>query len=362
MKVMKRIFAALLCIVMCISMAGCYNQDKSWCVQDGDIQVPVGIYRYYLFLAYDEAAALVSEDEEVLKATVEGVPAEEWITNRALDYVRCYLWVDEKNAELGFELSEAESENAKSGTAYLEQNTSAAFEDLGISTSSFTKAYGEYNIKFKKLFDYYYGEGGEKAIDKEELRELYCSDQYFYEYIYAYITETDDEGNEVTLPADEVEEIKEVLELYRKQVQMGACDMQSAASALGIALNMTGEPPYVVGVTDFMYENFTPEFINNLKEMENYEARVVESGDQLMLLYKHDINTAFEKSYGIETDRLDMMLELKSEEFSDWVIEQAIADKADIVINDAAIKDFDISRIVYDDIKYGLLDADADEE
>lgn len=361
MKVMKRIIAALLCIVICASMAGCYNQDKTWCVKDGDEQIPVGIYRYYLFLAFDEAAALVSDEEEVLKATVEGVPAEEWIQNRALDYVRCYLWIDEKNEELGFELTEEEIESAKNNTAYLEQNTNAAFDDLGISTSSFTKAYGEYNIKFKKIFDYYYGEGGEKEIDKEELRELYCSDKCFYEYIYANVTTTDANGNTTTMTDDEVAETKEVLELYRKQVEMGACDMNAAASALGIALGIGGEPPYAAGVTNFMYENFTSEFVNNLKEMENYEARVIESGDQLMLLYKHDINTAFEKTYEIATDRLDLMLELKADEFTDWVLEQAKAAKADITVNDAAIKDFKLSRIVTEDMKMGLYDAEADE-
>ena len=361
MKVMKRILAALLCIVMCISMAGCGGQDKSWCVKDGDEQIPVGIYRYYLFLAFDEAAALVSDKEEVLKATIEGTPAEDWIRNRALDYVRCYLWINDKNEELGFELTEEEIASAKNNTAYLEQNTNATFEDLGISTSSFTKAYGEYNIKFKKIFDYYYGEGGEKAIGKEELRELYCADKCVYEYIFANITETDATGKTTTMTADEIAEVKETLELYRKQVEMGACDMKAAASALGIALGIGGEPPYAAGVTNFMYENFTAEFVTNLKEMDNFEARVIESGDQLMLLYKHDINTAFEKTYEIPQDRLDLMLELKADEFTDWVLEQARAAKADIKVNEAAIKEFKLSRIVTDDIKMGLYDAEADE-
>ncbi len=361
MKVMKRIMAAMLCLVICLSMAGCYSQDKTWSVQDGDKQVAVGIYRYYALIAFDEAAALVPEDEEVLKATIEGIPAEEWIQNRAFDYVRCYLWVDDKIEELNLGLTEEEKESAASTTAYLEENTNATFEDNGISASSFTKAYGEYNTKFKKLFDYYYGEGGEREIPKEDLKEVYCADQYYYEYIYADTLKTDDTGAQTAITETEKQEIADTLEFYRKQVQTGASDMYSAGSALAISLTL-GDVPYASGVTDFMYNDYSAEFVNNLTEMDDYEARVVDTGSQLMLLYKRSIEEAFESAYESSADRLNVMLELKSDEFTDYILEQAKADKADIVINDAAVKDFKLSKIVTDDMKMGLLDEDADEE
>ena len=324
-------------------------------------QVAVGIYRYYALIAFDEAAALVPEDEEVLKATIEGVPAEEWIRNKALDYVRCYLWVDDKIDELNLGLTEEEKESAASTTAYLEENTGATFEDNGISTSSFTKAYGEYNTKFKKIFDYYYGEGGELEIPKEDLKEAYCADQYYYEYIYADTLTTNDAGVQVAITEDEKQDIADTLEFYRKQVQTGASDMYSAGSALAIALTL-GDVPYEAEVTDFMYSDYATELVSSIQEMEDYEAKVIDTGTQLMLVYKRSIEEAFENAYNSSTDRLNVMLEVKSDEFTDYILEQAKADKADIVINDKAIKDFKLSKMVTDDMKMGLLDEDADEE
>ena len=66
---------------------------------------------------------------------------------------------------------------------------------MGISKESFTKAYSEYNTKYKKVFDKYYGEGGEFEIPKEDLKATYTANNYSYGYhqtisVYGYRSDT----------------------------------------------------------------------------------------------------------------------------------------------------------------------------
>ena len=59
-NIWKRTAAAVLALVLCLSLAGCYNENNTWAARKGDDTMPIGGYIYYLYSAYSEAMQKVA--------------------------------------------------------------------------------------------------------------------------------------------------------------------------------------------------------------------------------------------------------------------------------------------------------------
>ena len=60
-NIWKRAIAGMLALAMCLSFAGCYDENKTWAARQGDDTMPIGGYIYYLYSAYSEAMQKVVE-------------------------------------------------------------------------------------------------------------------------------------------------------------------------------------------------------------------------------------------------------------------------------------------------------------
>ena len=58
-NIWKRAAAAVLALAMCLSFAGCYDENMTWAARKDDDTLPIGGYIYYLYSAYTEAASQV---------------------------------------------------------------------------------------------------------------------------------------------------------------------------------------------------------------------------------------------------------------------------------------------------------------
>ena len=156
----KGAVALLLAIALCFSLAGCYDENLTWAAKKGDTELPVGAYIYYLSVAYNEAAAQIGTDTEVLKGEVEGQPADEWIRERAKAYVTQYFWMNDEMARLGLEMTDADYAQALQNTTSYWTYFGSVFEDYGVAQNSFDIAYSQYNVMYLKVFEALYSEGG----------------------------------------------------------------------------------------------------------------------------------------------------------------------------------------------------------
>ncbi len=361
MSTLKKITTLFLAFAMSLSLTGCYNKDLTWAAKDGDNTAAIGIYLYYLYVAYDNAADMVDSDTEVLKATIDGESAETWIRDKAINYLQSYLWVCDKISEYNLDLTSDEKTSAQSTTSYL-MNYMSGFDSLGISEDSFNKAYSEYNIMFKKLFDYYYGEGGEFAIDKDELKESFVDGKYSFEYMYGSLTTTDDDGNTSDISDEDKQALYSDFETYKKKVESGYQTLDYCSQEYQVEINADSAPYVSVDSTDFVGEAYPNELVEAVKEMDDNTLKLFEADGKLVLLQKNDINTAFDTAYSSSSDRLSMMLDLKSDEFNSYILEQAAAEKSDIEINDAAIKSCKLKSLVTDSNKNGSSSEASAEE
>ena len=172
-NIWKRTAAAVLALVLCLSLAGCYNENNTWAARKGDDTMPIGGYIYYLYSAYSEARDQVDSDTAVLDAEIDGVDASQWITDRALNYLNAYYYISDKFSEYGLELTEDDQTQIDNTTTNFWSYYQSTFEDdLGIARDSFSKAYSEYTVKFQKVMEAMYGEGGELALAAGELEDF----------------------------------------------------------------------------------------------------------------------------------------------------------------------------------------------
>ena len=353
MKALKKITALILVLAMSVSLSGCYNQDLTWAAKDGDDTVAIGVYLYYLYCAIDDAGDYVDSDTDVLDATIEGEDAETWIKAKAMNYLQSYIWVNKKVEEYNLDLTEDEKSSASQTTSYLINNYLTSFDDFGISEDSLNKAYTEYNIKFKKLFDYYYNEGGEFEISKDDLKESYCDGKYSFQYITASLTTTDDDGNTVDISDVEKDTLTTSFEGYKKKIETGYQTLEYSGQELQVELGLDSAPYTSVDATDFVEDIYPTEIMNAVKEMDDNTLQILEADGQLILLQKNNIEDSFETAYSTASDKLSMMLDLKGDEFNQYILEQAAADETDIEINDAAIKHYKVKSLITDSNKSG---------
>ncbi len=351
MKLFKSIIMLTLSVVLAVSTTACQNADMTWAAKTDSHTMNIGEYLYYQVSAYDEASNLVSSDTEVLKAEIEGVLAEEWILNRALENVSLYFWANNLIEENDFDLTQEEIDYALSYTASLWPYYEETLVDIGISEESFNSVTSEFDIKFKKLFDYYYGEGGEYQIPKQDIIDYYVEGKYSYSYMYVSLTKVENDEI-VDLTQEEIDDIISQFEYYETQVQTGYTTLENAAAEFAFA-NELSETPFVSDVTDLKYEYYPINFVEALEELDKGETKIFESEGQMVLLLKHDIDADAEIMYSDARERLNISLEMKSDEFRELALELSKDYLDNVTINQAAIDASNLSSLVTDDNKMG---------
>ena len=221
-NIWKRAVAGMLALAMCLSFAGCYDENKTWAARQGDDTMPIGGYIYYLYSAYSEAMQKVDTETQVLKAEIDGEDATQWIKDRAMSYLQSYYYIGDKFDEYGLELTQEDQDTISSTTDSFWAYYQSMFEDeLGIAKSSFDQAYSQYNAKYQKVMKAMYDEGGELALADNELKDYFTDNYYSYEYFFVSLTTTNDDGESETLSADEQDALKEELQSYVDKINSG---------------------------------------------------------------------------------------------------------------------------------------------
>lgn len=351
-NILKKTAAAVLAATLCLTFAGCYDENMNWAAKKGDDTLPIGGYIYYLNSAYSEARNKIGSDTEVLKGTVEGEDAQTWIKDRALNYVQAYYYIGDKFSELGLELTDEEMSDISDSTDSMWVYYKSTMEDLGIAKESFNQAFTLYNAKFQKVRDTVYGAGGEMEVSEDELKTYYVDNYYNYEYFYASLTKTDDDGNSVAMTDDEKQETKEKLENMVEEINEGEISVIEAASnyaedALGSPTNTTYQD-----ASSTQKDSITTEIKAALDGVKENEAVFVETDSYYYVVRLLPIEDSFDTINADEDQKTQLIADMKGEEFDDYVMEQAKS-VAELEINQKALDRVKLSKLVTDNNKTG---------
>lgn len=365
MKIVKKAIAAALAAGIIATATGC--ADTSWSYKDDKTTLSIGTYIYYMAGAYSyaqseaqsavevttdaEGATEATEAADVMNAKITGdddeeITGKDYILNTAEQSCKTLIYTLEKFDELGLTLSDTQQTQidtlASQGWIYY----GSAYEKLGVSEESYKLAYAEFSTKYEAVFKALYGEGGEKEVTDDQLKEYYTSTYVDYSYIpinlYKTVESTDESSDSTSttteaLSDDEIKKIQETFDGYKDQLDKGEKTFDEIDKAFMEYQSL--ETSTAKSAQEILDNSATAaDIISAVKELENKHATVITVGEGntaiMYLVYRGDIN---DKTSNLddESTSYSVLANMKKDEYNDYMDEQA--DKLDVQTNDAAL-------------------------
>ncbi|MDY3791542.1 MAG: hypothetical protein SOZ56_03580 [Oscillospiraceae bacterium] len=233
----KKIAALGCAAAMLGSLTACGEKTTWGAVIDG-VQIPAGVFIYYLESAHYEAQQKLSEQNSaagadlspegaaaqssetvtlpLFSSQIDGVDAKQWIYDEATKSMQEYAAVEAKFNEYGLALTDEDKESAQ---VYIDQMWEYAGEyytAMGISESSYKSIFLN-SSKKQKLFETIYSEGGERAVSDDEIKTYLDENYALINYIEVELK--DGEGN--LLKSEGKAERMEMLNSYIERYKNG---------------------------------------------------------------------------------------------------------------------------------------------
>lgn len=353
-----RIFTRMLCVVMAlmlaVSVCSC-SLTKQYSYKTDDVELPIGVYIYFLDAAYGEARTLAQKSDlyDAEKGTYDGSTsflkmeitdddgntaiAEDWIRDKADEYMMEALAVYHEYNRLGATVDEAAiSQSAESYKTYWEKGypnygygpLSESLEPYGISYDSAFLVDIRLSSMKDAVFTAEYGVDGAEAVSDAELNkyfeENYTSYHYFSAPLYnTVITPTTDEnGNETNsestkpMTKDEIATVTATFDGYAKDIN-GGTSFSDVLSKYNAGKAEAVNPVESITKIDPETEDEIQKAILGLKEG---EAKQVIIGDNeetrlIYLIYKEPIAKTTESYFAEEGKRDTVLSEMKQDDF-----------------------------------------------
>lgn len=232
----KKIAALGCAAAMLGSLTACGEKTTWGAVIDG-VQIPAGVFIYYLDTANYEAQQKLNEQTDtsadlspegaaaqssetvtlpLYSSQIDGVDSKQWIYDRATELMQEYAAVEAKFDEYGLTLSDDDKQSAQ---VYLDQIWDYAgdyYTSMGVSENSYKSIFLN-SSKKQKLFETIYSEGGEKAVSDDEIKTYLDENYALINYIDVELK--DGEGN--LLKSDGKAERMEMLNSYIERYNNG---------------------------------------------------------------------------------------------------------------------------------------------
>ena len=232
----KKIAALGCAAAMMSSLTACGEKTTWGAVIDG-VQIPAGVFIYYLDSANYEAQQKLGEQTDtsadlspegaaaqssetvtlpLYSSQIDGVDAKQWVYDRATELMQDYAAVEAKFDEYGLTLTDDDKQSAQ---VYLDQLWDYAgdyYTSMGISENSYKSIFLN-SAKKQKLFETIYSEGGERAVPDDEIKTYLDENYALINYIDVELK--DGEGN--LLKSDGKAERMEMLNSYMERYKNG---------------------------------------------------------------------------------------------------------------------------------------------
>lgn len=216
MKMQTRMLALALALVLAFA-AGCSQQDTSWVAQSGEDTLPVGVYMVELMMGYNDAAGQLASSTDILKETIDGTPAAQYIADFAKAECAKLLAIRKEFADRGLTLTEEDTQQAVSYTDYLYGMGETFYNANGVAKES-VQYINDTTMMSLELFNSIYGEGGEKAVPRADLEKEFAGRYTRSQYVYFPKV---DLATGLPLSDEEIAASKEKAESYYKRAQAG---------------------------------------------------------------------------------------------------------------------------------------------
>ena len=332
-SILKKSLGFVLIFLVVLLFTACKGSvDKSWVVKGDGVNLPEGIYRYYLRESYKKAEEILQSDSVNLEDSSEnpkplherkisGVSFNDWVRNDALESCKDLLGVERLFDENGLTLTDEEKKEVDDTTNEIWKTLSATFEKASISKDDVKRAYLEYEVKYDKLFDFYFEENGTKKVTNEDLLNYYKSEYINYSAFtkYAFVSSKEEETQENSSSEAQLEEARNQVKEYVRLINSGEKDFLQVVDIFKSRENLQSE----VVQTETIDPNNTDaseEVLGKLKKLEVGKADFVDLGDSFIVIFKNDINSNL-PDLGNKEIRKGILKNMKSNELKEIVDE-----------------------------------------
>lgn len=364
MSLMKKVSAVAAAAVMTLSLASC-GSDTTWGADIDGTRLRAGILIYFQSNAVSEAGQYLGEGEtDVLDITIEDKPSKEWINDEAVEDMREYAAVEKKFTELGLSFENNEEKAASNTVDQWWEYVGEYFESVGVSKQSY------YDVvlnsqKRAAIFDYYYADGGEKAVPDEDIKSHLLENNARIKFIKMELK--DGEGN--LLKSDGKAELKKMAEDYIERAKSGESFEAIEDEYNEYYANLIAEASGTAGDegTDVPEDTEVPETSGEETERISYgtivskgsvipsekvantvfdgslnvgDYTIVEEDEVWYIVHRIDL---FDDPSYLDSQKDSVRRELKGEEFDAAVL--GWIEGQDVTVNEAAIKRYKLEKL-----------------
>lgn len=350
MKLLQRILAAVLVLGMSLSLTAC--SDTTWVVDYEGEKIPSGVYLALSMTAYAQAQThedIDSSIKDLMKQTLEGKAAKDWINERTLQFCNEYTAVERKFAEMSLELTEEDTRTIDSSVENTWAVFRAVYEENGVAKSSYRKVI-ENSQKKGLIFDAYYAADGVEPVSDEDLmvhfKENYASINMFRMAPKSGedLSEEDQKLNDgLKAKADElVQQINEgsltygeALDAYNHYMNRNEHD---SSNENDVITEDEESRTYMKKGTSNPSEKVVNAVFNEVTP--DGDAKVIADGDYYYVVKRYDA-TKDQKNF--DEMRASVLLDIKNDPFEEMVTEWGKA--LSYTLNDAAVKKYNPKNI-----------------
>ena len=193
---MKKKLLALVCaLAMIFSLVSCGLSTPDTVGKVGNFEVTSGLYLLAQYSAYQQAAQLAGTDQDTtdvkgfLKETIttdadsgDTAVVKDYVADKTLDPLRPFAAIDARFAELGGELTDAQTQVADNYAQQLMDQYGDTYTANGIGLETL-KAFERLQMKHTLLLTLVYGPDGETPVDDSDLTEHLDSQMYELAYV-----------------------------------------------------------------------------------------------------------------------------------------------------------------------------------
>lgn len=369
MRNVTKLLCVILALVIALSVTSC-SLTKQYSYQDDDIELPVGVYIYYLYEAYTSAQSKAQQTDaydqttgkyngkksflkvEITDDDGETVIAEDWIKDTALEKFQNAVAINYEYNAVGATIDEKGPDDMYSSIniyAIYNSQTGQLDESLDRKLSEVAEEYEKYGIGFdswllcnysfdqmkEAAFQKEYAEDGPSAVSTDEITKYFNENYSAYSTIsanlYTSSGETDENGNttNVALSADEIKKYEDAFKAYVQEINAGK-SIDDVAAEYKQAFGIDDSDESAASIPDSQEkkiekdsEDELDKVILGLKEGQaTYKIIGEEETSRVIyLIYKAPIKSKTSDYIDDESKRSNLLHEMKDDAFSDLLDE-----------------------------------------
>lgn len=285
-RTVKKIISLLLvacCLFSVVALSGCNSMKKESAVSLNGVEISNDVFTYFLD-----------------KATVElGLDAEQKaLREQALAHLTKYFKTNTLAKANGIELTIAEKAAVSQKVNDNWRLYDSYYQKVGITKETLTKVYTADAFR-DRLILAYYGTGGVEEIPLTRLYASFRTNYIIFQAITGYFTRTDENGNTVRIPQNEIESLVLRFQSMAEVVNSGEKSMDEAADYLAEAGIQSAVQTVILHKDD---DSYPAGFFDKVQSIDTRYAAIIGTNDYIFLVLKGeaDANSTFFNDKKIE--------------------------------------------------------------